>query len=126
MFEAQGGDASKRPHGKKSRAARVAAVSRDMQNALERREYVLGNAIAGDVLEIEITAPRAMHVNNVREGHQPGIKADAASPTAPRAQGKKAPEMVLHSAALRAAARPAMAIRTEQFGVPPGCSHQRS
>ncbi len=114
MIEAQGRDAAEGSQRKKAQAARVTAVCGNVQRALEGREEVFGDALAGHVLEIEIAAARAMYEENVLRRHQPGKETDAASAAAPGTQAEETPETVFHAAALRAAARPAMAIRTKQ------------
>lgn len=106
------------PQRKKTQAARVAAVSREVNRALERSEEVLDHEVAGHALEIEIAAARAMDVESVLGGHTPGEKADSTGAAAPGAQAKKTPEGVRYAAALRAATGPAMACGTNQLGNP--------
>jgi hypothetical protein len=116
----QGGDAPEGPHREKAKAAWVAAVRGEVQRALERSEEVFDDALAGDALEIEIAATRAMHVDDELGRHLPGVKADPTGAASPGAQAQKSPKTVLYAAALRAAAGPAMACGTKQVGVTPG------
>jgi len=63
-------------------AAGVAAISREMQHALQPGEPAR-NVLAGDTLQVEIATLRTMNVKVIRNGHYPGEEPGFAGPTTP-------------------------------------------
>ena len=116
-FKAQRRNAAKGPHGKEAHAAGITAVGGNVQHALQRSKQIFQDAVAGNALEIKISAASAMNVKNKRGGNQPAAEAYATGAATPGTQTEQTPETILDSAALRAPARTAIAFGAKQFGV---------
>jgi len=71
------------PDGEEPVAARVATISRKVQQALQPGKTA-GNMLAGDALQVEIATLGAMNVMGIGNGHDPSEEARFAGTTTPR------------------------------------------
>jgi hypothetical protein len=64
-------------------AARVAAVGGKSQEPLEKDEGAISYAVTRDVLEVEVSAPRAVRKAGKRDSHARGMEPKFASQASP-------------------------------------------
>ena len=106
-------DLSEGPDTKKTLPAGIATVGRKMQQAFDEKHGSVLHALAGNMIQVKISAPRAVGETGKRQGHAPGIKPSIARVTSPwTAPGKRKGE-IQHSGSMRAETIRAAALRAD-------------
>lgn len=81
--------------------AGVAAVGRKPQKAFQEDQSALLHAIPRNVLEIEVSAPRAVGIPRERERHEPGVESPVARVASPGPQSDRGAQEIEYPAAVR-------------------------
>ena len=108
-----GNNAMKSAQAEEFGAARIAAIGMEPEQTPQQDEIAFVHAIAGDVLQVEIAALRAMRMPGIDGGDRPGIEAVFARAAPPGAQAEKGEEQVFRASPARPAAGFALTMRTQ-------------
>lgn len=106
-------DLAEGPDTKKTLPAGIATVGRKMQEAFDEKHGSVVHALAGNMIQVKISAPRAVGEIAKRQGYAPGIKPSIARVTSPwTAPGKRKRE-IQYTRSMRAEAIRTAALRTD-------------
>src|SRR5260370_28618608 len=103
--------------------ARSAAIGRKLKQEEQPGERAR-SMLAGNSLQVHVSAQPAMRVSDEPDGNSPGIKSLIATPAAPGAQESKAEEMVFHIPPARTTRTVAMTHGTNQISYSLGGSRR--
>ena len=109
-------DSAKRKHAEEALPARVTSIGRNAQPAFQGHEGSLFHAVARDVLEIKISAPRAVRIIRKPHGHPPGIKSMVAGMASPGSEACDGTHEVRYAVTVGTEAIGASASRTDHSG----------
>lgn len=104
-----------RQQAEKFLAAGVAAIGGETEKALQEYQRAGIDAIAGDVLEIEIPASRAVSVTSEGNRHAPGIESLVAGAASPGTQLNSRGKEVADASAMRTETFLTSALGTDHF-----------
>jgi hypothetical protein len=88
-------------HAEETVAAGIAAVGGKPEPALQKNEAATLHSLAGDMLDIKITAAGAVREAFQDRGHSPSLKSPIATVAAPRAQSSPTEQEVKYPVAVR-------------------------
>jgi hypothetical protein len=106
-------DPSDRADAEESLPARITTIGRKMQEALGKEHRPILHAVAGNTLQIEISASRAVGETGKAQRDPPGIKPSVARVAAPGSAPREREHKIHHSRTMRAEAIGAAALRTD-------------
>ena len=108
-----GENAAERLHAEKAVPAGIASIRRKTKPTLECDHRASFHAFARDVLQVEVSAARAVRVQRECRGHFPGVKPQLARHAAPRSRAGEARDKIGDAASMRSVAFSASAARTD-------------
>jgi hypothetical protein len=99
-------------------SAGIAAIGGKAQSPLEPTQPAFLHPGAGDTLQIEVSASRAVGLPGVRDRYDPRIKAFLAGKASPRAQSEKSHQQIAPAVSARTSAQITPAARTDHTAFP--------